>query len=358
VENVITKNSFAIARTARVENPDALQGFHSDNLLICADEASGISDQIFMPIMGALTGEHNKIILIGNPTRVTGFFAECFAQDSGWAQMTLNAEESKLVTKYQINYWKDKYGVSSDEYRIRVLGDFPMSDSSALFSLEDIDYAMDSSITPDDPVVWGVDVGGFGGDASVIAKRFGNCITEIKETFNRRSTEVAYWVAKEYKKTTEKERPLIIFVDVIGIGDGVFSRLREIGLPVREVISHANAFEPAKYVNVRTEMFMRLKDAVESRLLKLPRDGKLRKQLMTIGYIYDNKGRYQLLSKHKKVIGSDRVFGGKSPDIADAIAFTFVEDIYCYDPGNIYGRHHLRQDNYLTPNPFDNIYEL
>ena len=35
------KSQFAVARTAKPENPDALQGFHADNLLFIIDEASG-----------------------------------------------------------------------------------------------------------------------------------------------------------------------------------------------------------------------------------------------------------------------------------------------------------------------------
>jgi hypothetical protein len=346
IENIVTKNSFAIARTARVENPDALQGFHSDNLLICCDEASGIADQIFMPVLGALTGKNNKIVLIGNPTKLTGFFSECFAPNSGWETLTLNAEESSLVEKDQISYWKSKYGDASDEYKVRVLGEFPSSDSSALFSVEDIDSAMTSNIIADDPVVWGVDVGGFGGDASVIAKREGNVIAEYKETFNRRSTQVAYWVQREYAITPERKKPVMIFVDVIGIGDGVFSRLQEIGLPVREVISHGKAFEPDKYANIRAEMYLRFRSALESRLVSLPNDHKLRGQLLTVGYTYDNKGRYQLLSKH----GKGRFFGGKSPDIADAIAFTFTDNIYFYEKNNIYANSSFRRDNYLDEN--------
>ena len=40
-------DSFAVARTSRRESPEALQGFHSDNMLILVDEASGVPDVVF-----------------------------------------------------------------------------------------------------------------------------------------------------------------------------------------------------------------------------------------------------------------------------------------------------------------------
>ena len=41
------QESFAVARTARKEQPEAFQGFHSENMLFIIDEASGVEDIIF-----------------------------------------------------------------------------------------------------------------------------------------------------------------------------------------------------------------------------------------------------------------------------------------------------------------------
>src|SRR5215468_3620317 len=43
----------AFARTARRENPEALQGFHATNLLYVIDEASGVPEEIFEAAEGA-----------------------------------------------------------------------------------------------------------------------------------------------------------------------------------------------------------------------------------------------------------------------------------------------------------------
>ena len=44
---------FAVARTA--STPDALQGFHAEHMLYIIDEASGVEDKIFEPVLGALS---------------------------------------------------------------------------------------------------------------------------------------------------------------------------------------------------------------------------------------------------------------------------------------------------------------
>ena len=61
------RESWAIfPRTARAEKPEALQGFHGDNLLFLIDEAAGVDDRIFEVAMGALTAKENMVLMAGN----------------------------------------------------------------------------------------------------------------------------------------------------------------------------------------------------------------------------------------------------------------------------------------------------
>ena len=66
--------AFAVARTARKEKPEALQGFHSDNLVFVIEEASGIDDIIFEVAGGALSTEDAWQFMFANPTRTSGYF--------------------------------------------------------------------------------------------------------------------------------------------------------------------------------------------------------------------------------------------------------------------------------------------
>lgn len=324
LQHTMDQSAFAVSRTARSDNPDALQGFHAENLILIADEAAGIHDSLFAPIMGAMTQEGNRVILIGNPTRKLGFFYES-CNDPSWTSLTLNAEESDLVSKEQISYWREKYGEDSDEYRVRVLGDFPMHDSNALFDLNLIEDSIRSSILPDDPVVWGVDVAGFGQDDSVIAKRYGNVIKSIEIIGKRNVSGIANYISYKYSRCLEKDRPVMIYVDVIGIGAGVYSRLKELNIPVREVVANEVANNPKRFINKRAEMYCDFRDKLESHSIKIPDDQRLKDEILSIEYLYDKKGRYQLVSKQDM-----RRKGIKSPDMSDAVVFCFYEPIFKY----------------------------
>jgi tRNA(Met) C34 N-acetyltransferase TmcA len=49
---------FISVRVSRPEQPEALQGIHSSNVLLVADEASGIPEQVFEAAAGSMSGEH------------------------------------------------------------------------------------------------------------------------------------------------------------------------------------------------------------------------------------------------------------------------------------------------------------
>src|SRR5581483_9392645 len=111
---------FAIPRSVNVkasadEQAETLAGLHNDNLLIIADEASGIPPSVFRPLEGALTGPVNLCLLIGNPTRGDGFFYDSFTKyRHDWLVCHWNSEESELVQKSQVERMAKKYGRDSN----------------------------------------------------------------------------------------------------------------------------------------------------------------------------------------------------------------------------------------------------
>ena len=65
------RDSFLTVKTARKENPEAIQGVHADEgrVLILVDEASGVDDEVFLAGRGSMSGKNAFTILISNPTR-------------------------------------------------------------------------------------------------------------------------------------------------------------------------------------------------------------------------------------------------------------------------------------------------
>jgi len=174
-------DSYAVARVSRRENPEALQGFHSDNLLFIIDEASGVDDMIFEVGEGSLSTPNAKVVMTGNPTRTSGYFFNAFsAMRERWKLMTVACSDSSQVSDAYIEDMSLKYGDDSNVYRVRVLGEFPRAEDDTVIPLYMVDSALqrDIQVDPYTPVVWGLDVAAFGSDRTALCKRRGNEVTE------------------------------------------------------------------------------------------------------------------------------------------------------------------------------------
>ena len=57
---------------------DRFQGFHSGNILVIVDEASGVDEFIYNAIDGVTTASNSKLLLIGNPHGYAGTFYDAF----------------------------------------------------------------------------------------------------------------------------------------------------------------------------------------------------------------------------------------------------------------------------------------
>jgi len=313
---------FAVARTARAENPDALQGFHAKNLIFILDEASGIPEEIFEPVMGALTGPENLCIMAGNPTHNHGTFYDSHHKNRHlWKCFTFNAEDSPLVTQDQIDIMRNTYGEHSDIYRVRVLGEFAKSDPDQLIPLDVCEDAINREIVVGGPVIWGLDPAWYGDDASVICKREGNIVLPFKGdavVHGYDTQQVAAWAAAHYNETSPRHRPDAIPVDTVGIGAGVYDAMRAMNLPVIAVNVQGKPVNPTKYANIRAEIFCRVKDWLVDGRGGLPDDDFLLAELTAIKYKYAQKGAILLEDKKetKKVLK-------RSPDRADSLSVTF-----------------------------------
>ncbi|MDW4789171.1 terminase, partial [Escherichia coli] len=70
------------------------------------DEASGISDKAIGVMTGALTEEDNRMLMLSQPTRPSGYFYDSHHSRAKtpdnpkgiWTAIVLNSEESPFVT--------------------------------------------------------------------------------------------------------------------------------------------------------------------------------------------------------------------------------------------------------------------
>ena len=316
--------AFISARTSRAEQPEALAGVHSDNVMLVIDEASGVPEQVFEAASGSMSGHNAVTILAGNPTRTTGTFYETHNRLADhWHTLHWSCVESSRVSDEFVEEMKTRYGEDSSAYRIRVLGEFPLGDDDTIIPLYLADAAKgrDVEASPTTKTVWGLDVARFGSDRSALAKRVGPIITEVETWKGLDLMQTVGRVKAQYDGLMSADRPAEILVDVIGLGSGVHDRLRELGLPARAVnVSEAPAFGNT-YNNLRTELIFRFRGWLETRGSRLPNDGELIAELTSIRYSFGSNGKMKAESKDDM-----RRRGLRSPDKADAVFLTFAGD--------------------------------
>jgi hypothetical protein len=317
--------AFISARTSRAEQPEALQGIHADNVMLIADEASGVPEQVFEAAAGSMSGHNALTILLGNPVRSSGFFYDTHTRLANeWWTRRVSCLDSPRVSDAYVTEMASRYGEESNAYRIRVLGEFPLSDDNTVIGMELIESAVyrDVAFNPTAPVIWGVDVARFGSDSSALCKRKGNVVTEqIKRWRNLDLMQLTGAVKAEYDALEAKERPTEILVDSIGLGAGVVDRLRELNLPARGINVSESPAMGNTYRNLRAELWYKAKQWLEKRDCKIPKDEQLINELAMVRYTFTSNGKIQIESKD-----DIRRRGLSSPDLADAFVLTFASD--------------------------------
>ena len=145
------ETGFISARTSRAESPEALQGIHADHVLLIADEASGVPEAVFEAAAGSMSGEEACTILLGNPTRSSGFFFDTQnrLKDQWWTRR-VSCVDSPRVSEAYVAEMKLRYGEESNAYRVRVLGEFPLSDDDTVVPMHLIEAAMNRDVVEDD----------------------------------------------------------------------------------------------------------------------------------------------------------------------------------------------------------------
>lgn len=216
----------AFARTAKKENPEALQGFHAEHLLFVIDEASGVDDAIFEAAEGALSTPGARVLLLGNPTKNSGTFAASHKQQRAtYTALHFRSQDSPLVDPGYRQRLVHKWGDGSNMVRVRADGEFSRQDDDVLISLELTEPCL---ARPPQPGLGvrrlGVDVARQGSDRTALVLRHGGNVDHIAiyakqdtmQTVGCILAVVAPWQVQE------------IAVDVIGLGAGVYDRLAEL----------------------------------------------------------------------------------------------------------------------------------
>lgn len=306
-------------------NSEAFAGTHEKRgTMLIFDEASAISDVIWDVAMGAMTTTGSFWITFGNPTKATGRFYDCFhTMKHRWTTYKVDSRKAKAADQNQIRQYVEDYGEESDFVKVRVRGEFPAMALNQFISTDLVIEASKRRITKESYAHYtasiGVDVARYGDDESVIAIRQGPFLHEPLLSFRGLSTmEVASKAIDAYRRFGGNA---VVCVDGIGIGAGVIDRLRQLGIRVIDVQGSAKPYDPRTYYNKRGELYGRMRDWLAVGCLY--NDEELFTQLRAIEYQINPKTLQIQLAGKEDI---KKVLGGKSPDKADALAYTFASE--------------------------------
>lgn len=322
----LPQKSFVQFRTSRPDKPEALAGVHSENVLLIADEASGIPEQVFESAIGSMAGSAARMLLAGNPVRSSGYFFDAFngAGAGMWYHIHISSENHPRVDPDFVEMVRAKWGPRSNEFRVRVQGEFPLADDDTVIPADLADSALNRDVAAAMvKEVWGVDVARFGSDATALARRQGNVLVkEVEQRYSLDVMNVVGWVKSEYDKLPDSRKPQEINVDVIGLGAGVYDRLREMNLPVRGInVSESPTIFDEQYLNQRAELWFTGRQWLNKRDCSLAGDKDLVAELKMPKYKHSSTGKLQVESKEDM-----KKRGLHSPNKADAFLLTFAGD--------------------------------
>lgn len=330
---------FATARTAT--KPENMQGFHEDYMLFIVDEASGVEDKIMEAILGTLSGEFNKLLMCGNPTRTSGTFYDSHNKDRvDYRTHKVSCLDSPRTSKDNIAMLKRKYGDGSDVWRVRVEGEFPRGESDTFIALEAALFAKDEvkGKPNGDTLYVGCDVARFGDDETAIYARIGMATVGSHFHHKEGTMVTAGWNLNLIKQLRERYPNISrvqIRIDDDGVGGGVTDRLNEVNTEMDlgyEIIPvhNGSSSDDEYYGNKGSETWGHVKELLEENMsnfmlgnpseFQLPDDDKLITQLTTRKWSMGSNGKIYL--ERKKDM---KKRGLQSPDRADAFVLAFAD---------------------------------
>jgi hypothetical protein len=330
----------AVIRLFGADNPDAMRGVRLDGVVI--DEVAQIKPEVWNDILQpALSDRRGWALFIGTPSGVN-LFSELFYKAQAlpdWFQARYTVYDTDAILPEEVE--RLRRDMAETSFAREYLCDFSAAGDDQLISLSDVEEAARKVYTDKDvehaPVIIGVDPARFGDDRSVIFRRKGLQAFNPLVYRGLDNMELAGRVAAAIKM----HDPDAVFIDA-GAGSGVIDRLRQLDYDVVEVPFGGKAIMEQQFVNRRAEMWWAMKEWIEQGGA-IPNDPALKQELATPTYWYDGNGKRVLESKDDI---KQRLQGGGSPDLADALALTFAYAVGKRHVRDIYDRRKPKSQEY------------
>jgi hypothetical protein len=319
------------------------QGIHAAHVLVILDEGSGIPEWLAGAAEDLAVNEQSRILLIGNPTNPTSYFAKVSQPASLYHRIRISAwdlpaytgeyvppeVEAVLTGKLWVEERRKAWGEGSLYWVAKIEAEFPQVAEDVLFTPAIITRAINAdlshlAITGPAKASGGMDVARMGDDETVIyinkrgyvrlKDRWGKL--DLEETVARYMT---LWPISNPGASPTMN------IDVTGgLGHGPYDRLKKLGYPVVEINFGAKAVrEPDRFKNRRAEMYYTAMEACrDGRVDMDDLDEELQRELMEHRFKPVGTGLIQLEPKEEV---ARRL--GRSPDRADAFVMSLQRSV-------------------------------
>lgn len=219
-----------------------------------------------------------------------------------WRQMKMR--QLKGSPEERLASFQEQYPITPEEaFR---------SSGNSFINKQAVQMARKADLEPFGAIVCGVDPAAGGKDSTAIVLRQGK---KVLKAWRFKHPDLMAIVGRCVDVINEYKVDMM-FVDAVGLGLGVYSRLVELGYNdrVMEVKASRKADEPDAYVNKRAEMWDRMAQWFDNGA-DIPDNDIFESDLLMLSAEYDSSRRLKMQSK-KDI--------AHSPDLADALSFTFA----------------------------------
>ena len=294
-----------------------LMGFGAT--IVLSDESSLIPDIMYSKVLRMVGGTKGKIVKLGNPFERNHFYRSF--KSPRYHKIVIDYRQALKEGRITQDFLDEARDEMSDlDYLIFYECQFPEGGAEdALIPLDWLEIAKEQDLPEGEYEQAGLDVARFGRDKTVYIRRKGGKVVDIRETEKMDTMQVVGWVRGFHPKD------VMLAIDVVGIGSGVYDRLEELEYDVTPVNVGEAANDNEKFFNKRAELYWKLRklfrpDKNGKSEISIPDDSELIKQLSELRFNYSSERKIRIEAKDKM---KERL--GKSPDKADALMLAFAD---------------------------------
>ena len=328
------------------------QGFHGKRVLIIADEAVGISSELWDAIEGIRMAGDVRIVKLCNPTTPSGPVYEDFTRlrgQPGHKCITISAfdtpnlagltmESLLALPESELDYapfpmlarrravlelWH-KWGPTNPRFIARVLGEFPSQADDSVFKLEWIENAglpyeadeLAPFVERGTFIQVGIDVAGAGSDETVATARMAGFVLASQAWPDPDPYDACCRFLGDIRARYPRS-PMIVVGDTVGIGYHFMHAISRAGFEVLGFVANEAPMNPVQFVNKKAEAYFQLREYMRAGLVHGVEDEICKAQLSDIRY-RETLGRVEI--EHKREV---KARGGSSPDRAESLIIAF-----------------------------------